>query len=49
MALVIGNDRYQNLPADRQLRKAVNDANDRGTLRPLGFDVMSAPTSAVRR
>jgi hypothetical protein len=27
VALVIGNDRYVNLPADRQLQKAVNDAH----------------------
>ena len=26
VALVIGNDRYANLPADQQLKKAVNDA-----------------------
>src|ERR1700674_5137497 len=26
VALVVGNDRYANLPSDQQLRKAVNDA-----------------------
>src|SRR5436853_614012 len=26
VALVVGNDRYANLPADRQLQRAVNDA-----------------------
>jgi hypothetical protein len=41
VALVIGNDRYVNMPADRQLRKAVNDANTVATaLRSLGFDVL---------
>jgi len=41
VALAIGNDLYPNLPADRQLKKAVNDATTiAGTLRSLGFDVI---------
>src|SRR5580700_2118806 len=41
VALVIGNDRYANLPADQQLRKAVNDARAVGdTLGTLGFEVV---------
>jgi formylglycine-generating enzyme required for sulfatase activity len=42
VALVIGNDRYANLPAHEQLRKAVNDARAvGGALRQIGFEVMS--------
>lgn len=41
VALAIGNDLYPNLPADRQLKKAVNDATTiAGTLQSLGFDVI---------
>ena len=41
VALVIGNDRYPNLPADRQLQKAVNDARAMGNaLQQLGFSVV---------
>jgi uncharacterized protein len=41
VALVIGNDRYANLSADEQLRKAVNDARAVGdALERLGFDVI---------
>jgi hypothetical protein len=41
IALAIGNDLYPNLPADRQLRKAANDATTiAGTLRSLGFEVI---------
>ena len=41
IALAIGNDLYPNLPADRQLRKAANDADTiAGTLRSLGFEVI---------
>jgi TPR repeat protein len=41
VALVIGNDRYANLPADEQLRKAVNDARAVGdALASLGFEVI---------
>jgi uncharacterized protein len=41
VALVIGNDRYTNLPADQQLRKAVNDARTVGdALGSLGFEVI---------
>lgn len=41
VALVIGNDRYVNMGADRQLKKAVNDANTvAAALRRLGFDVL---------
>ena len=41
VALVIGNDRYLNLPAERQLHKAVNDAQAVGNaLAGLGFTVI---------
>ena len=41
VALVVGNDRYGNLPEDRQLAKAVNDARAVGnTLEQLGFKVI---------
>src|SRR5688572_12948691 len=41
VALVIGNDRYPNLPPERQLLKAVNDAEAVGdTLGRLGFEVV---------
>ena len=41
VALVVGNNSYGNLPADRQLQNAVNDARlMRDTLRGLGFDVI---------
>jgi hypothetical protein len=41
VALVIGNDRYANLPANEQLQKAVNDVRAVGTaLRLIGFDVI---------
>ena len=41
LALVIGNDRYPNLPADKQLAKAVNDARAVGdALEKLGFTVI---------
>jgi Caspase domain len=41
VALAIGNDLYPNLPADRQLRKAANDATTiAGTLKSLGFEVI---------
>jgi len=40
LALVIGNDRYANMPADRQLQKAVNDAKTMSAaLASLGFEV----------
>jgi len=40
LALVIGNDRYANMPADRQLQKAVNDAKTiSAALTSLGFEV----------
>jgi hypothetical protein len=42
VALVIGNDRYVNLPEHEQLHKAVNDEQAVGTvLRQIGFDVIS--------
>jgi uncharacterized caspase-like protein len=42
VALVIGNERYTNLPANEQLQKAVNDARAvGGALRQLGFDIIS--------
>jgi hypothetical protein len=41
LALVVGNDRYQNLPAEEQLKKAVNDANAVGdALARIGFEVV---------
>jgi Caspase domain/Domain of unknown function (DUF4189) len=41
IALVIGNDRYANLPAERQLQKAANDAQAVGdALKLLGFQVI---------
>lgn len=40
-ALVIGNDRYPNLPANGQLQKAVNDADTiAAALKALGFEVI---------
>jgi formylglycine-generating enzyme required for sulfatase activity len=42
VALVIGNDRYANLPTHEQLQKAVNDAHAvGGALKQIGFDVIS--------
>jgi hypothetical protein len=42
-AFVVGIDRYDELPADRQLHKAVNDARAVGeTLAELGFEVTHA-------
>jgi Caspase domain len=42
VALVVGNDRYANLPAHQQLQKAVNDAQAvGGALMQIGFDVIS--------
>jgi formylglycine-generating enzyme required for sulfatase activity len=42
VALVVGNDRYANLPANEQLQKAVNDAHAvGGALRQIGFDVIA--------
>ena len=41
LGLVVGNDSYANLPADQQLRKAVNDARAVGdALERLGFEVI---------
>jgi formylglycine-generating enzyme required for sulfatase activity/uncharacterized caspase-like protein len=42
IALVVGNDRYANLPQSQQLQKAVNDAHTvGGALREIGFDVIT--------
>lgn len=42
VALVIGNDRYANLPDHQQLRKAANDARAVGkALRQIGFEVIA--------
>jgi hypothetical protein len=42
VALVIGNDRSLNMPADRQLQKAVNDANTvAAAMKTLGFEVLA--------
>ncbi|MEY9466414.1 hypothetical protein ABH973_006827 [Bradyrhizobium ottawaense] len=41
VALVVGNDLYPNLPADRQLKKAANDATTiADALRSLGFEIV---------
>jgi uncharacterized caspase-like protein len=41
VALVVGINRYDHLPAERQLAKAVNDARAvEATLRSVGFDVI---------
>ena len=41
VALVIGNDRYINMPADRQLQKAANDAHTLAqSMQALGFEVL---------
>ena len=41
VALVVGNDLYDNLPADQQLRRAANDARAVGdALDRLGFEVL---------
>lgn len=41
VALVIGNDLYPNLPPDRQLKKAANDATSvADALRALGFEIV---------
>src|ERR1044072_1999748 len=41
VAWVIGNDGYVNMPADRQLQKAVNDAHTIAqSLQALGFEVL---------
>jgi caspase domain-containing protein len=41
VALAIGNDVYPNLPADRQLKKAANDARTiADSLKALGFEVI---------
>src|ERR1700733_14662701 len=42
LALVIGNDQYENLPAEQQLRKAANDARAvADVLRRIGFRVFA--------
>src|SRR5579871_6330754 len=42
VALVIGSDRYPDIAANEQFRKAVNDARaGGGALRQIGFDVIS--------
>jgi hypothetical protein len=42
VALVVGNDRYVNLPEHEQLQKAINDARAVGqALMQLGFEVLS--------
>jgi uncharacterized caspase-like protein len=41
VALVIGNNRYANLPAGEQLQKATNDARSvSGALQQVGFEVI---------
>jgi hypothetical protein len=51
VGLVIGNDAYANLPPDRQLKKAINDAKAmRDTLeRDLGFHVFYGENADYRR
>jgi formylglycine-generating enzyme required for sulfatase activity len=47
VALVVGNDRYTNLPEHEQLQKAVKDAGAvSGALQQLGFEVMSGENLA---
>jgi hypothetical protein len=42
VGLVVGNDRYVNLPPREQLQKAVNDARAvGGSLRSIGFEVIA--------
>jgi caspase domain-containing protein len=49
VALVVGIDQYDNLPAEQQLKKAANDANALGdTLKGLGYQVIVA-NNADRR
>src|SRR5262245_46704763 len=43
VALVVGINKYDNLPRERQLIKAVNDARAiEGALKSVGFDVIKA-------
>jgi uncharacterized caspase-like protein len=43
VAFVVGIDKYDNLPTQQQLRKALNDAHAVGeTLKGLGYDVVEA-------
>jgi uncharacterized caspase-like protein len=43
-ALVIGDDKYQNCPAEQQLENAYSDASAIGdALRDIGYQVMSGP------
>src|SRR3954454_3746120 len=47
LALVIGIDKYPNLPANNQLQKAVNDGRAvSGALRDIGFEVRSLENPA---
>lgn len=47
VALVVGVDRYDNLPASQQLQKASSDAHAMGaTLKGLGYDVIEASNVA---
>jgi hypothetical protein len=49
VAFVVGIDAYDNLPAQHQLRKAVNDAHALGeTLQGLGYQVVSADNADRR-
>ena len=42
VALVVGNERYANLPQREQLQKAVNDARAVGSaLKQIGFEVIA--------
>ncbi len=50
VALVIGNDVYPKLPAEAQLRKAVNDAQAMaGKLRELGYTVTAGENADFRQ
>ena len=42
VALVVGINKYDNLPRERQLAKAVNDARAMAALKAIGFDVIKA-------
>jgi cell division septation protein DedD len=49
VALVVGIDRYDNLPESQQLRKAVNDSHTLGAaLQGLGYQVVSADNADRR-
>jgi hypothetical protein len=48
VALVVGINKYDNLPRERQLAKAVNDARAMAALKAIGFDVIKAEANFCR-